>query len=576
VVRQLAITGVVFGVLIGSLNADERWSHARSEHFDVFVERGGDASALAARLEDLRRVLAAIFPAPRPEPEPPTTVAAFASERSFGAVVPLYRGRKQEVDGFFHTDSDRSYIAVNLGAGRERPFETAFHEYLHVYLGQALPAQPAWMAEGLADLVSDWEITADGLRFGGSRPEHLRELRTYGWLPLETLLQVGYVSPMYNEGDRRGQFYAESWALLRWLMRRQDDAWPRLTAFAVAAAAGEDPAQAFARCFGIDLPSAAAELARSLDAAPDALRRPAAVAIEAAPPSTQPSEAEVEYLLGTLLALEGRPREAKPHFDRALQSDPDYAPAHQALARHWLDQGKLPEAKKHLDAARRRNPDDPAVLVSYARALLRESADAASVPTDEATADAVAALERAVARAPLYADAAELLARLRPRPLDARIAVLQRVFAANPGRSDVGLTLSWLHLKTDDLARAAAVLTRARDSARDEDQRFLCDLQLKRIAAARTVTAEAEGQLVALECLAGGVLDFVVSSAGGRLKLRAPTAASVLLYGADGERIEKTFTCGPQHTAVKAWYKRAPDQVPAGADGVLLSLVFRQ
>src|SRR5439155_2049678 len=100
------------------------------------------------------------------------------------------------------------------------------------------------------------------------------------------------------------------------------------------------------------------------------------------------------------------------------------------LARQWLDQGRLAEAKKHLEAARRRDPDDPRVLFSYARTLLRESADRNSVPSDEATADAVAALERAVARAPLYADAAELLARLQPRPLDARIALLQRIFAA--------------------------------------------------------------------------------------------------------------------------------------------------
>jgi tetratricopeptide (TPR) repeat protein len=575
VVRLLA--GALLA-LVPALAAAAPWSRAGSAHFEVLVERGeGDASALAARLEELRGILIATFPAPRPEPEPPTTVVAFASGQSFGAVVPLYRGRKQEIEGFFHSDSDRGYIAVNLAAGRERPYETTFHEYVHVYLGQALPAQPAWVAEGLAELVSDWEVAGDELRFGRPRPEHVRELGTYGWLPLETLLAVGYLSPMYNEGDRRGQFYAESWALARWLLLRHEDGWSRLRAYAEAVAAGEDAPSAFARCFGLPPASAGAELARSLDApAPDAFRRRTASAATAAPAAGPASDAEVEHLLGTLLALDGRPREAKPHFDRALQSDPDYAPAHQALARHWLDQGRLAEARKHLDAARRRDPDDPRVLVSYARTLLRESADVASVPTEAATADAVAALERAVAHAPLYADAAELLARLRPRPLDARIALLQRVFAANPGRSDVGLTLSWLHLQTDDLARAAAVLARARDSARDEDQRFLCDLQLRRIAAARAVTAEAEGELVALDCLAGGALDFVVVSAGRRLKLRAPTAASVLLYGPDGERVERTFTCGPQHAPLKAWYRRSPGDAPPGVDGIVLSIVFRR
>jgi tetratricopeptide (TPR) repeat protein len=576
-VLQRAIGTVILAALAFAANADAPWSRARSAHFEVFIERpADDASALARRLEELRSVLVQVFPARLPEPEPPTTIVAFANERSFGAVVPLYRGRRQDVDGFFHTDSDRGYIAVNLGAGRQRPHETAFHEYVHVYLGETLASAPAWMAEGLAELVSDLDIATGDAVFGRARPEHVRELSTYGWLPLDTLLKVGYLSPMYNEGDRRGQFYAQSWALVRRLLLREDDGWPRLRAYTDAVAAGEEPAAAFARCFNLDLPSAAAELARSLDgSAAEGLRRRIDVGSAPMPVAAAAPTAEVQQVLGTLLALDVRPREAKPYFDRALAADPDYAPAHQALARQWLDQGRLAEAKKHLEAARRRDPDDPRVLFSQARTLLRESADRDSVPSEEATADAVAALERAVARAPLYADAAELLARLQPRPLDARIALLQRIFAANPGRSDVGLTLSWLHLKTDDLQRAAAVLTRARESARDDDQRFLCDLQLRRIAAARTITAEVEGQLVSLACLPGGALEFVVESGDRRLRLRAPTAASVLLYGADGERVEKTFTCGSQRAAVKAWYKRAPAQEAQAADGVLLSLVFR-
>jgi tetratricopeptide (TPR) repeat protein len=575
VTRPVSFAAALLALAPASASADG-WSRARTAHFEVISEQAADdASALARRLEELRSVLVQVFPARLPEPEPLSTVVAFANQRSFGAVVPLYRGRRQEVDGFFHTDSDRSYVAVNLGAGRRRPHETAFHEYVHVYLGETLASAPAWMAEGLAEAVSDWEGMGSDVVFGRARPEHVRELSTYGWLPLDTLLKVGYLSPMYNEGDRRGQFYAESWALVRRLLR-EDDGWPRLRAYADAAAAGEEPASAFARCFGLDLAAAAVELARSADAA-DGLRRRFDVGSmpTPVPVAETASTAEVQHVLGTLLALEGRSREAKPYFDRALAADPDYAPAHQALARQWLDQGRLAEAKKHLEAARRGDPDDPRVLFSYARTLLRESADRDSVPSDEATADAVAALERAVARAPLYADAAELLARLQPRPIDARIALLQRIFAANPGRSDVALTLSWLHLKTDDLDRAAAVLARARESARDEDQRFLCELQLRRIAAARTVTAEAEGRLVSLACLPGGALEFVVASGDRRLKLLAPTAASVLLYGADGERVEKTFTCGAQHAPVKVWYRRVADGTPAGTDGVLLSLVFR-
>ena len=67
----------------------------------------------------------------------------------------------------------------------------------------------------------------------------------------------------------------------------------------------------------------------------------------------------------------------------------------------------------------------------------------------------------------------------------------------------------------------------------------------------------------------------MVASGDRRLRLHVPTAASVLLYRPDGERLEKTFTCGPQRAPVKAWFKR-PDPTSTAGDGTLLSLVFRQ
>ena len=38
------------------------------------------------------------------------------------------------------------------------------------------------------------------------------------FIPLPELMAVRHDSPLYNEGDRRSIFYAESWALLHYLL----------------------------------------------------------------------------------------------------------------------------------------------------------------------------------------------------------------------------------------------------------------------------------------------------------------------------------------------------------------------
>ena len=123
------------------------------------------------------------------------------------------------------------------------------------------------------------------------------------------------------------------------------------------------------------------------------------------------------------------------------------------------------------------------------------------------------------------------------------------------------------------MRRAAAVLARARAAARDPDMRFLAGHLLGRIGFASSLTGEVTGTLVRLECLEGGALDFVVDAAGTRLTLRAAGPRSVMLYGADGETLERELVCGPHHSAVSAFYMRA-DAPDGTMTGTLLSMTW--
>jgi len=82
-------------------------------------------------------VLAEVFGKTPEADEVPTVVIAFRDRASFAPFLPTYRGRRQDVDGYFQAGSDRDYIAACLGPEGD-PDETLFHEYAHVLLNRTL------------------------------------------------------------------------------------------------------------------------------------------------------------------------------------------------------------------------------------------------------------------------------------------------------------------------------------------------------------------------------------------------------------------------------------------------------
>jgi hypothetical protein len=151
--------------------------------------------------------------------------------------------------------------------------------------------------------------------------------------------------------------------------------------------------------------------------------------------------------------------------------------------------------------------------------------------------------------------------------------LLEPALAREPQRTDIAITLAGLYVRVNQMRRAAMVLTRARAAARDADMRFLAGHLLGRIGLASSLTGEVTGTLVRLQCLDGGALDFVVDAAGTRLTLRAPGPRSVMLYGPDGEPLERELVCGPHHSPVSAFYVRQ-DGPGRGSQGTLLSMTW--
>jgi tetratricopeptide (TPR) repeat protein len=555
----------------------EDWVRVRSAHFEVLSDAAPEqARGVAISLERFRRVMAAVLGRGPGSVDPPTVVVAFRDQDSFAPFRPVYRGRSQEVEGYFQAGSDRDYIAASLGSDSRDASETLFHEYAHVLLNRTLSAQPLWLAEGLAEVFSRWTGGGAEAFVGRPAPDHLRRLQREKRLPLARLLALDYSSPLYNEGDDRAIFYAQSWALAHWALLGRGATGPAdLQVFLSAISAGVDPGRAFGSAFGASLESAEDLLAAYL-AAPLPVGRFEIAGLDAdiVVESSAARRAEVDFRLGDLLLHAGRLREARRYLERAIESDPRFGPAHAALGHAAVRQGRWEEARREVGLALAADPADAVALFHYAELLVRETSARGEVLSAEREAEVVAALERVLTLDPQLADACELLARLRPQPYDLRIAQVSAALDRDPSRADLGLTLASLQARKNDFAAARATLRRTGALARDEANRFLSQHLLAQLDMFTAGTAEVKGTLLALDCRPRGVLRFVVGGGAAPLRLEAPSATGVFLYARDGSPLERTFTCGAQGEPVTARYRPSLDRAPDAADGTLMSLTF--
>lgn len=103
----------------------------------------------------------------------------------------------------------------------------------------------------------------------------------------------------------------------------------------------------------------------------------------ARPPVTDPASersAEQAWLEGMEADKESRILQARAAYERALQRDPGFAPAHTALGLSYYRTGEYDKAARHLEAALRRNPEAGdahyyLALVRRAQGRVREAAD---------------------------------------------------------------------------------------------------------------------------------------------------------------------------------------------------------
>jgi tetratricopeptide (TPR) repeat protein len=608
--------------------AKDSWVSVRTKNFQLVGNAGEkDIRKVGLKLEQFREVFTRLFPQMKFNTPVPTTVVVFKSDDSYAPFKP-----GPNIAGHFQAGQDVNYIALTTEErGLQDPFSVIFHEYTHLLLENTFDNLPLWFNEGLAEYYSTFSITDDQkFAIGTAIGNHVFLLRDSKMLPLRTLFEVDHKSPHYNEKKKQGIFYAESWALMHYLIIGKAGKVEQLGKFMQLLGAKTPLEQAFQQAFEVPFEVMEKELREYVKKDRYNVLNghfESKLALDTATQVTPLTEAEAQAYLGDLL-VHSRRKEAYTYLEKALKLDPNLGMAHASLGMAYFYEGKVKEARASLERAVAANSQNYLAHYYYAFTLSRtaESEGVAGYPP-ELAAKIREHLQKAIALRPDYPESYYLLAFvsvITNQGVDESIASMKRMLSISKGRRDFAIMLAQLYMRKEDFKTARGLLeqivkTNLTEEERQHAEQLLTGIGRYEAAMAQieemnkqgaTVVSEqvvgsgigpAQGvpqgppdpssylrevlrkpkegetqlqaKLVKIECEAKGIV-FVVQTETGLLRLRTAKFDDIEITTFD-PKVNGEITCGPWKapaTVVVCYLAGADKRLKI--DGVLKSVEF--
>ena len=399
----------IFGRELSLPKPTQKWIEIRTANFRFFSNAGRMTTRqVAVDLEELRAVLAEFTDYDLQSPLP-TFIFVFKGDRSFLPYKILYEDRPATVSGYFIGGDYANYIAINADARDASAI--VYHEYVHYVADHNMWYLPMWFSEGLAQFYESFEVVGDTVHIGLPILRNLVVLRGAVPIPLDQLFAVHRSSALYNESDRKGLFYSQSWALVHYLLLGDQERRQQLGDYLEFVRNGVPGDEAFATAFSGDYESLTRELRGYLRTLSfPSIETKADIDLNKEFEIREMSYAEVLYRLGDLLANQQPDRpERRVYFETAIEADPEYGAAISAMAVEAENRANWEAALTLHERAAKSSPNDAMVLFRWGEFMSRRggqfdtaiSALARSVEVDPSFAPAWATLAR------VYADAGE-------------------------------------------------------------------------------------------------------------------------------------------------------------------------
>lgn len=458
--------------------AKDNWVSVRSKNFFLIGNAPEkDIRQVATRLEQFREVFSRLFTRANLASPVPTTVVVFKSDKSYAPFKP-----GANTAGYFQSGPDVNYITLTTEVrGEQDPFTVIFHEYTHLLINNTSGNVPTWFNEGLAEYYSTTTIT-DDQKFVLGKPigSHVYLLREKKMLPLRTLFQVDQKSPYYNERDKQSVFYAQSWALMHYLiLGKGAQRTNQIGKFMDALTANVPVEQAFQRAFEMTFEQMEKELREYIrnDRYPVVSGQfKEKIGFDKEMVTAPITEAEVQAYLGDLLLHSNR-ADAEKYLEKALELDPNLALAHASLGMLRVREGKSTEARRSLERAVAASSRNYLIHYYYAFVLSRADSSDSGIATGISPEDAARMrehLKKAIELRPDFLESYGLLAfvsLVSGNNLDESVQSLKRALTSSPGRNDLAFMLAQVYMRKEDYKPARELMQKLSENNGDAELR---------------------------------------------------------------------------------------------------------
>jgi tetratricopeptide (TPR) repeat protein len=460
--------GTGFGQPVNFSLGQRLWFETDTAHFNIYsCGAPQDVYKLAGRLEQFCEAYS-LLAGTQAVASPPVIVMAFPDYESMKPFLPLYEGKPGNIGGFFTRGNDENLIVLTLPSGNEGSpgMDVIFHEYAHLLFRRNALIWPLWLQEGMAEIYSTFETAGNLAYIGLPIDHHLQLLAHEPLMPLDELFAVNRDSPQYNERERQGIFYAESWLLTHFLMAGDNPILKaRFGRFTELLNRGEPPEQAFADALGTTLPVMESELRGYLERdnfAPITLSLPKDLSAAVTLTTRVITPVETYFHLGDELLRIDRLDAAESYFTQAQKIAPASPLPYEGLGLLAARRGKTDEALRDLKESLEHGSTSFLAHYAYALEKYQLTTDAQgryARLTNEAAAEIDNELQKSLALMPDFGPTHELLGffeMVQGDDLAAAERELQLAIQLEPENLSYRLTLAEAQLKdrNPDAARS--------------------------------------------------------------------------------------------------------------------------
>jgi tetratricopeptide (TPR) repeat protein len=446
-----------------------QWVQVKSPNFTVFTDGGEKRGRdVALRFEQLRLVFAFIFnQRAKVQTGVPVRIIAFRNNKELRQVGPKWEGKDVALAGFFEPSDSMAFVALDLSA--EGGWSTVFHEYAHMLLNANVDQTPLWFDEGFAEFFSAIQINGSEFEYGRP-PQHTVRLllEQSRRIPLIELFRITHKDKVYNTGDLRSLFYAQSWLAMHYFWFNPQQA-TKTVAYLGLLDQGVSIPEAIQRAFGVEPKVLDKELENHLRTGR------ANIWHSKLPPGSDKFDVAVTNLdelearaAVAEMKLQNRDRseEAISDFDAILKERPGNAVALRGLGYGALRKQDLKTAADYFRRAAAADSGDP--RVHYYSAVLRQEMGAEHNP--ELLRDMRTSLHKAVALDPSLADAYAWLGLTYAWEHDYASAIppMEKALRLSPRKEHYAVNLAGFYLQQKQYDDAEKLLKRLRSNSESD------------------------------------------------------------------------------------------------------------